>query len=137
MSLTSLNKYVTDRFIRLAENPPWMTGVLLGTILLSVHAAVWLIPSVFEPLQSQSMDRLFRLRADVSALRPTYDGTVFLVPIDDDSVQQREGYYLGRADYAQLVSNLQDTGVAAQFLDVIFAAPESEEGDRRLAEAVG
>lgn len=136
MSLASLNKAVTDRFLWLAAKPPWMTCVLLATILLFVHALVWLVPSVFEPLQDQSIDRLFRLRAQADSLRPTYDGTVFLVPIDDDSVQKREGYYLGREDYAQLVSNLNEAGVAAQFLDVIFAAPENEEGDSRLEEAL-
>lgn len=136
MSLESLNQAVTDRFVRLAAQPPWMIGVLLVTILVVVHAAVWLIPSVFEPLQAQSIDRLFRLRAEVSSLRPAYDGTVLLVPIDDESVEQREGYYLGRADYGQLVRNLGQAGVAAQFLDVIFAAPEAEDGDRRLAQAL-
>ena len=97
MSFDALNKYVTDRFVRLAAKPPWMIGGLLLTILVAVHAAVWLIPSVFEPLQSQSIDRLFRLRAEVQSLRPTYDATVVLVPIDDESVQRRDGYYLGRA----------------------------------------
>lgn len=126
----------TDRLIAFAARPRRMTLTLLALILLAVHSAVWLVPSLFEPLQSQSIDRIFRLRAEIPALRPSYDGTVYLVPIDDDSVQLREGFYLGRGDYGQLVENLARAGAPAQFLDVIFAAPESEEGDRRLAEAI-
>ena len=137
MSLESLKRAAKKRFARLAVNPRLMTGCLLAVILLSTHALVWLIPSVFGPLQSQSIDRLFRLRERISVVRPTYEGTVFLVTIDDDSVQRRDGFYLGRQDYAQLVQNLDRAGVATQFLDVIFAAPESEQDDRLLAEALG
>jgi serine phosphatase RsbU (regulator of sigma subunit) len=100
------------------------------------HAAVWWLPSVLEPLQSQSMDRLFRLRAGFPSLRPAYDGRVFLVPIDDESAEMRESFYLGRPDYARLIDNLRRTGVVTQFLDVIFAAPEAEAADRVLEESL-
>lgn len=113
-----------------------MTGGLLLAILVVTHAAVWLVPSVFQPMQDQFIDRLFRLRERVPALLPDYDGTAFLVPIDDESVQRRDGFYLGREDYGRLIRNLHRAGVSAQFLDVIFAAPETEEGDRLLAEAL-
>jgi serine phosphatase RsbU (regulator of sigma subunit)/CHASE2 domain-containing sensor protein len=125
-----------EQLARFAADPRRMIGAFLVAILLGAHAVVWLLPSVFEPLQSQVIDRLYRLRAQTSAFAATYDGTVFLVPIDDESLQQRESYYLVRQDYARLIENLGRAGVAAQFLDVIFAAPETAEGDRALADAL-
>lgn len=122
---------------RFAADTRVVTGVLLALIVLGTHVAVWLVPAVFEPLQDQTIDRLFRLRARIAPLVPTYDGTVFIVPIDDKSVAMRESFYLGRQDYGRLVENLHRAGTAVQFLDVIFAAPESVEGDKALAEALG
>ena len=132
----ALKQAAMERLLVLVARPRTMSGLLLLVIVAAVHAAVWLVPSVFEPLHAQSIDRLFRLRAEFAGLRPTYDGTVYLVPIDDDSVQRREGFYLGRGDYGQLVENLAEAGAPAQFLDVIFAAPEPGEGDARLAQAL-
>lgn len=119
----------------------WMSAPVraMGTLVLAVlavtSAVVLGLPSVFAPLEAQTYDRLFRLRSGVPALAPEYSGTVVHVPIDDRTLQQREGFYVGRTDFAQVIRNLGRAEVAAQFVDVIFAAPRAAEGDQALADA--
>lgn len=110
------------------------TAGLLAAVLLLTHAAHWILPDVFGPLAAQVTDRLFTLRSSVELLRPDYDESVVHVAIDDQTLRQSEGFYLGRDEYARVIRNL-GSDVAVQLHDVIFAAPISEEQDRELEQA--
>ena len=108
---------------------------LLVSVFAVTHLVAWLFGGVFEPLKSRASDPLFTARAAVHSLRPTYDERVVLIVIDDASTRELEDFYIGREEYARLVRNLHHAGVAAQFHDLIFAAPQTEAGDRELEQA--
>ena len=113
-----------------------LVNVVLVTLVLAVtHAAMALLPGVFQPLASQATDRLFALRARFPSLQPSYDGTVVHVAIDDRSLREGETFYLGRPEHARLVDNLGRAGVVAQLHDVIFAHPQEPAADLELIEA--
>jgi adenylate cyclase len=112
-----------------------VTAGLLAAVLAATETVHRLLPEVFEPLADQVTDRLFTLRADVEGLRPFYDDVVVHVTIDDASLRERLDHYLDRAEYARLVSNLGRAGVAAQFHDSVFAAPQGSPQDEELIRA--
>ncbi len=109
-------------------------GIVLAVLLLT-HLVTWTLQSFIEPIQAEGIDRLFRIRSHIASLAPRYDETIILVPIDDASLQSLGNFYLGRSEHARLVRNLGRAGVAAQFHDMIFAAPQDAAEDRELAEA--
>jgi adenylate cyclase len=112
-----------------------VTLLLVVGVLAATTVVRWVLEPFFEPLQAQSIDRLYRLRSRIASLKPTYDGKVILVPIDDRSVAEFEDFYLGRVEHARLVRALGRAGLAAQFHDVVFAAPLDERIDAELARA--
>jgi adenylate cyclase len=120
----------TDR-----DRGPGASAALLAAVLVGTHLLHWLLPGLFEPLAARVTDRFFGLRSGIESLRPAYDGTVVHVDIDDRSLREREDFYLDRADHARLVRNLGRAGIAAQFHDVVFAAPGPPAEDRELEEA--
>jgi adenylate cyclase len=113
---------------------PIATAFLVACVFGAVHAAFALLPQVFEPLRDQATDRLFELRNSLE-LWPAYDERVVHVDIDDPSLQRLGTYYLGRSEHAELVAALGRAGLAAQFHDMIFAAPQGELEDTALAGA--
>jgi len=121
-----------------ASRPSWrlsLTAALLLSALLAAHVVETALGTLLEPIQAQAIDRLFRIRAGVDAWRPPYDGDVVLVPIDDRSIEGFEDFYIGRVYHARLVRALGRAGLAAQFHDMIFAAPLEQAADLDLAEA--
>jgi len=112
-----------------------IVAALLVVVVLLVRAAAWFVPDIFDSLGSKFTDRLFALRDDLGELRPAYDDTIIHVAIEDRSLQETGTFYLGRPEHARLVRNLAGAGVAAQLHDAIFAAPQTESGDRELIDA--
>jgi adenylate cyclase len=111
-----------------------MAGLLAGTLILT-HVVIAALGTLFEPLQSQTIDRLFRLRSNFESFVPSYDDAVVHVAIDEESLRRTEGFYFGRHEHARLVRNLGRMNVAAQLHDVIFGAPQDEAEDRELVAA--
>src|SRR4029077_15091864 len=116
-----------------AKNRPLVTAILLSAVALLGFAALRSLPSLFEPLSSQTTDRLFELRARIPSLRPKLDSALVLIDIDDKSLKEIGTYYVGREDEARFVRNLGRAGVAVQAHDVVYAAPLP--GDEALLQA--
>jgi len=119
-------------FINLHDPCLIVTTGLLVAVFAFTHVLTWSLSGFFEPLGARATDRLFAARAKYPSFGPAYDGHVVHVVIDDSSIERREDFYVDREDYARLVRNLDEAGVAIQFHDVIFAAPQTEAGDRLL-----
>ena len=102
-------------------------GVFLATHLLTAT-----VGGFFDALVARATDRLFALRGAFATLAPAYDPAVIHVVIDDASIRELDDFYIDRTEHARLVDNLRRAGVAVQFHDLIFAAPDEEEGDRAL-----
>ena len=100
-----------------------ITLVLAGSAWLVAYLCFWLLPSVFETWNAQTVDQLFVLRDSSERLRPPYDTTVVHVDLDNSTIQGMKTFYLERAHFAQAVRTLAAMGVAAQAYDFIFAAP--------------
>ena len=92
------------------------------TSLVVVHLLFWLLPSVFETWNAQTVDQIFVFRANSSAFRVPYDSTVVQVDLTDRSIEAMRNFYLNRSHYARVVSVLGQAGVAAQLWDYIYPA---------------
>lgn len=89
---------------------------------LAAHLLFWILPVVFEPWNAQTVDQLFLLRSSLERFRPPYDSTIVHVDISDKTLLRLKNSYQSRSEYARVVRNLADMGVAAQIWDFIFAA---------------
>src|SRR5215470_13956969 len=113
-----------------------ITLVLAGSAWLAAYLCFWLLPTVFETWNAQTVDQLFVLRDSSERLRPPYDETVVHVDLDNSTIQGMQTFYLERAHFAQAVRTLAAMDVAAQAYDFIFAAPSKNvEEDQAFIDA--
>ncbi|MCP3979113.1 MAG: adenylate/guanylate cyclase domain-containing protein [bacterium] len=112
------------------------TVALLAATLVVGNLAIYLLPDYYSRVREGVTDRLFRHRSDSERYRPVYDGDVVQVVVDDTGIRLLGRTYLDRIDHAQLVANLAQAGVTAQFHDVIVAEPVGPAQDQPLLEAV-
>ena len=100
-----------------------------------VHFLFWAFPPVFESWNSQIIDRMFVLRASIPSFRPSYDSTVVHVDLSDRTIASLGSFYLTRSNYAQVIRNLGEMGVAAQAWDYIFPGRTTPAEDSLFADA--
>ena len=113
-----------------------ITLLLAGSAWLAAYLCFWLLPTVFETWNAQTVDQLFVLRDSSERLRPPYDATIVHVDLDNSTIQSMKTFYLERAHFAQAARTLAAMGVAAQAYDFIFAAPlKNVEEDRAFIDA--
>ena len=113
-----------------------ITLLLAGSAWLAAYLCFWLLPTVFETWNAQTVDQLFVLRDSSERLRPPYDDTVVHVDLNNSTIQGMQTFYLERAHFAQAARTLAAMGVAAQAYDFIFAAPlKNVEEDQAFIDA--
>lgn len=115
----------------------WATAQLAVASFFSVHFLFWVFPAVFQPWNSQIIDRLFIFRSESDLFRPRYDSTVVHVDLGDATIERLQNFYFSRKHYARVIRNLGEMRVAAQAYDYIFPQRMSEDSteDRILIES--
>ncbi|MEZ5812735.1 MAG: adenylate/guanylate cyclase domain-containing protein [Rhizobiaceae bacterium] len=107
----------------------WSGAVLLAFVLLAVHV---LFDREFSALRGKTFDIYQMLLPAEPVAAP-----VFLVAIDDKSLETRGRWPWNRGLIADLVDTAADRGARAIGLDILFpeadAGPGGADGDRRLA----
>lgn len=111
------------------------TTALVVASFAAVALCFRLLPWVFEPWNSQLVDKLFVLRSSVSWLRPVYDPTVVHVDISNSTLHRLDDFYLKRVQFARVVRNLAAMRTAAQAYDFIFGTKPDDRDDPALIEA--
>jgi adenylate cyclase len=112
-----------------------VTILLMVIAFVAAHICLWLVPGVFASWDAQLTDRLFRLRHAIDRLRPVYDETIVHVDLNNSAIQKLDNYYLNRSQYARVVQNLAEMGVASQAYDIIFASRLNAQDDQALIDA--
>ncbi len=111
------------------------TGILAVATFFFVHFLFWAFPAVFESWNSQMIDRMFVLRTSQPSFAPRYDSTVVHVDLSDRTIANLQNFYLTRAHYAQVISNLGVMGTSAQVWDYIFPGQTAPDEDRKFVDA--
>jgi adenylate cyclase len=111
------------------------TGILAVATFIFVHFLFWAFPAVFESWNSQIIDRMFVLRTSLPSFSPRYDSSVVHVDLSDRTIAGLQNFYLTRAHYAQVISNLGAMGTSAQVWDYIFPGHTTPDEDRKFVEA--
>lgn len=111
------------------------TGILAVATFFFVHFLFWAFPAVFVSWNSQIIDRMFVLRTSIPSFAPRYDSTVVHVDLSDRTIANLQNFYLSRAHYAQVITNLGAMGTSAQVWDYIFPGRTTPEEDRMFVDA--
>ena len=110
-------------------------AVAIALVFLSTPA-VWIsLRSVFEPLELQTVDRLFQLRQRWPSLRPRLDESLAVVQIDDATFRELGRRFLTREDDARVLAQLTLMDTNAQVFDAVYPSRETSPGDTALATA--
>ena len=110
--------------------------LLILASFLGAHLCFFLLPNVFEILNSRAIDQLFILRSTWKRLQPSYDNTVVHLDLNNTSIQRLNELYVNRSHYAKVIRNLSSMKVSAQVFDFIIAGRASEENDNLLISTV-
>ncbi|MEX2116672.1 MAG: adenylate/guanylate cyclase domain-containing protein [Bacteroidota bacterium] len=111
------------------------TGILAVATFFFVHFLFWAFPAMFVSWNSQIIDRMFVLRTSLPSFAPRYDSSVVHVDLSDRTIAGLQNFYLTRAHYAQVISNLGVMGTSGQVWDYIFPGHTIPEEDRKFVEA--
>jgi adenylate cyclase len=93
-------------------------GLLIAASFCLSHFLFWILPTVFESWDRQTVDRLFLLRATLHP--PAYDSSILHVDIANSSIKAL-GYYFPRRYYADAINVLSRMNCSAIAFDIIFA----------------
>ena len=93
-------------------------GLLIAASFCLSHFLFWILPTVFESWDRQTVDRLFLLRADLKP--PAYDSSILHVDIANSSIKTL-GYYFPRRYYGDAINVLSRMNCSAIAFDIIFA----------------
>ena len=85
--------------------PLSITLLLAGSGWLAAYLCFWLLPTVFETWNAQTVDQLFVLRDSSERLRPPYDDTVVHIDLDNSTIQGLQTFYRALG-FAQVVRTL-------------------------------
>ena len=110
--------------------------LLILASFLGAHLCFFLLPNVFEILNSRAIDQLFILRSTWKRFQPSYDNTVVHLDLNNTSIQRLNELYVNRSHYAKVIRNLSSMNVSAQVFDFIIASRKSEENDNVLIDTV-
>jgi adenylate cyclase len=116
--------------------PPRRLRLALAVTLSSAalaHALAFALPKQAEAWNGRIIDLLFGVRSWMPRAWPP-PGPVAYVEISDKSRQAMGVSYVGRADYARVITNLAALAPAAIAVDVVFAG-RLDEGDEALVTA--
>lgn len=93
-------------------------GLLIVASFCLSHFLFWILPTVFESWDHQTVDRLFLLRAKLYP--PAYDSSILHVDIANSSIKTL-GYYFPRRYYGDAINVLSRMNCSAIAFDIIFA----------------
>jgi len=103
---------------------------------LFVHLLWWGLPTPFEMLNNQMIDRLYAFRATGERFPPLYDTTVVHVDITDRTLIDLQTSYITRSYFATVARTLAEVKTSAQAWDFIFLGPTNPTEDEQLVESV-
>lgn len=111
------------------RNRPWhLRAAVLVLAAAMVALLQWRAPGLFERIDQQYADLVWRLGAEGDAER-----RVVVVDIDETSLKEVGPWPWSRQTIAQLSQRMQEAGAVVQVYDVFF--PEARDGDEALAAA--